>query len=101
MNDCLVTAINTDNGVYMDGLRGLHYPCYGLRCKTYNPEESDDVFADVSIWACNHSDASILADRLTQVFPGRDIKIFNLTSISTRPAGEIKHKQVTKDGIFP
>lgn len=56
---------------------------------------------DIRSWRCSEGEVLALVEDLTQRFPGQDVHVYELMSLNTRPVGEVKTRQVTKDGILP
>ena len=55
----------------------------------------------VEQWLCEARDTVIVVDNMSRQFPGREIKVFNLSEVHIRPPGELVSKVVTKDGVLP
>lgn len=100
MNNTIVMACDTEGGFYHE-IRGNVYGFRAVVTKDFDPDDSHDFLQDCDMWACREEDAALLVDKLSIAHPGKDIKTFNLTAISYRAPGELKKKNVTKDGVFP
>ncbi len=102
MLDRLVVALNLGEGIYQE-FRGLKAPIWGLQTDEIpdSGEEVDHVLRKVQIWACEQRDVDVVVDRMSAAWVGHEIKVFNLSAITVRLPGELKSKQITKDGILP
>lgn len=100
----IVTAANTQNGRGVD-IQGVRHPPRIFSSNLVNPEvEADYVLATKSIqsFVVTHEDeVPAMVAVLTANFVGMDISVFKLESISVRAPGELKTKNVSKDGILP
>lgn len=100
MNNCIVTVESLDNGLYREW-RGMRYPARGVHTPELPDEDEHDPDRKVTTWACMECDVPMVVEEVSKKWVGYEIKIFNLTAISTRLPGELKTKQLTKDGVFP
>lgn len=87
---------------------------FGIRLLPANGREWNTVVAipfprddeetrvdDVRSWRCSEEEVNAVVEHMTQKFPGQDVHVYELKSLSTRPVGEVQTRQVTKDGILP
>jgi hypothetical protein len=100
MNNCIVTVETLDNGLYREW-RGVQYPVRGVHTGDMPDEDMHSPERHVTMWACMEADVPIVVEQMSKEWAGHEIKLFNLMSISTRLLGEIKTKELTKDGVFP
>lgn len=100
MNNCIVTVETFENGLYREW-RGVKYPVRGVHTGEDPDDDMPSTDRKVTMWACMECDVPIVVEKMSLEWVGHEIKIFNLVALSTRLPGEIKTKQLTKDGVFP
>jgi hypothetical protein len=42
-----------------------------------------------------------VVEGVTAMHPGKNVSVYKMESVSIRPAGELQHKKLTKDGALP
>jgi hypothetical protein len=102
---CLVTAADPTVG-------HVDYPFPGVRnavCQfKHNPVDFDGEIGDyirassrLDAVFCEESDVEAVINRMTQSYPGVDVYVYKVDSISVRAPGDLKTKAITKDGVLP
>jgi hypothetical protein len=67
-----------------------------------DPENGRIKERNVDTWVVHHEDdVKPVTTMLAKNFVGMDISVFELRSVSVCQPGEIKTKEVSKDGILP
>lgn len=103
MNDCIVTAVNLDSGLYQEWRGALN----AIRSPFIEYVEDSDKFTNeelmrkVPFWTCRQEDVDLVVEKMSQAWVGCEIKVFNMTQSVIRLPGELKRKVVTKDGVLP
>ena len=104
MYDCLVVVKDLEQGVYQEW-RGTRTAIRGLDNipEVNDPElfSTKELIRKLPIWACMQKDVGAVVEQLSQEWVGYEIKIFNLTQIVTRLVGDLRTKEVSKDGVLP
>ena len=103
MRTCIVTVASEEEGLYQEwgdcheGVVG-HY-----ELGNDNPHEMGHkaTMRRIKTWYCSPNDVDAVVKKVASSWAGYEVKVFNLTSVSIAPAGELKHKSVTKDGVLP
>lgn len=54
-----------------------------------------------TLWDIDEKDIAVTVDVLTRQHPGKEVCVYNLSTIYYRPTGELSSKAVTKDGVLP
>jgi len=106
MNNCLVTICDPDDGLRQEW-RGITN--YARVVSTGAPPDpmawdGDDAqtrMRKVKMWSCVAADVPIVLERMSKEWVGYELKVFTLTQVATRLPGELKNKQLSKDGILP
>lgn len=109
MNDCIVTVMDTEDGKWVqtrhmrDMARML---CSGADYPAYEDETDGAInmpqrMRKGKIWACQEKDVPAFVEQLSQQWVGQEIKVFKLTSVQIRIPGELREKQLSKDGVLP
>jgi len=105
MNDCLVTVVDVDSGPRGEW-RGVHNYARGI-C-TGNDFDAEvegmtnqELLRRVKAWSCLERDVPIVVEQMSQEWVGYEIKVFKMTQVSVRVPGELRKKQLTKDGVLP
>lgn len=99
-----VTCIDNSRSWNLENIRGAH----GVRqliCDDERIESHDDYNREqkrVQSWTVDTEEAlKPLLEYMSTNHCGVDIKVFRLEKIIHRAPGELKEKQVTKDGVLP
>jgi len=105
MAKCIVTVANLDNGWHTE-FRGCRNPVYGLysefnRSNLEDDPPKNDVLRECRYYSCEEEDLSSFVAALSEQWVGYEIKVFNLTKIVTRTAGDLVEKKVSADGVLP
>jgi hypothetical protein len=105
MNDCLVTVVDVDQGVRGEW-RGIHNYARGIAThEDFDGEieglSNQEVLRRVKMWSCLEKDVPIVVEQMSQEWVGYEIKVFKLNQVSVRVPGELRKKQLTKDGVLP
>lgn len=105
--ECMVTVIDPMNG-YRLNLRGLGFPVVGLMDTGKLPPDPDHEGVDqrgammnLRVWTCYKRDVDTLVKHLSEYWVNQEIRVYDLVSIATRLPGELKSKEVSKDGVLP
>lgn len=103
MRNCIVTVENPDAGLYQEwaGARNGVVGHYSTNHTDPNELPHQDMMRQIKTWWCSERDVKVVVEYMSTFWVGQEIKIFNLTAVSTRLAGDLKHKEVTKDGVLP
>lgn len=100
----IVTAVNPGNGQAVD-IQGVPHGGRVFGSNTVNVNDAVDYIGatrQVQSWSCTREEeVSLLVAALSTYFVGQDISVYKLESISIRAPGELKTKNVSKDGILP
>lgn len=103
MKTCIVTVESLDDGIYQEW-RGLSENVVGHFERTgwdANEVPHAEMMKRVKTWYCAPQDTTRVVEYMSNHWTGTDIKVFNLTAVSIRLPGDLKHKSVTKDGVLP
>lgn len=97
----LIVALDVQAGQYYEAQRARG----SIPMAAVNPTPIDwDIGGQHrlnQIWAVDDKYVQYAVEEISKWHPGVDIGVYELTDIFFRPAGEMGHKQVTKDGILP
>lgn len=98
----IVTVVDPNLGHYAE-MRGATARVF--TCANKDPGESNDyarALRQVDTWyVTNEEEVPMVVEFLATNNVGVDVHVFELKSVSVRAPGEIKHKQISKDGILP
>lgn len=101
---CLVTAVQPDTRLIDYPFPGIRGACAAFKNNQVNLDEMGDYMRAVgsldSIF-CDEQDVEGVVAKMTQAFPGVDVYVYKVDSISVRAPGELKTKAITKDGVLP
>ena len=106
MNNCLITITDPDTG-YAQEIRGLHD---FMRAPVFNENTSldeldmlpmEERFRKVKTWSCREEDVDLVVERMSQQWVGHEIKVFKLFGAFQRLPGELRKKQISKEGVLP
>lgn len=100
---CLVTAVQANRTLDYP-FPGVRNTCFQFRTNHVDLDEAADYVRAVGqtdTLFCNEADVDAVVEKMTQSFPGLDISVYKLESISVRAPGELKTKAITKDGVLP
>ncbi len=75
-----------------------HHP-RGINPRNIGRNES--FHDDGEFFEVNEADLPRIVAALARGNPGKDVHIYELTSVSVCPAGDLVVKKVTKDGVLP
>lgn len=105
MNDCLVTIMDVDQGPRGEW-RGMHNYARGqLTGKEFDGDaeglSNQELLRRVKTWACIEADVGIVVEHMSNEWVGHEIKVYKLQQVSVRVPGELRKKQLTKDGVLP
>jgi hypothetical protein len=64
-------------------------------------EYDNDALATITTFMCTERDKDRVVEAVTALHPGKNVSVYKMESVSIRPAGEIQHKKLTKDGALP
>lgn len=97
----LIVAMNVTSGHFHEipTMRRV-IPMTAVNPALVNWEEGDQHRLN-QIWAVDEVYVKSAVEEISKWHPGIDIGVYELTDIFFRPAGEMGHKQVTKDGVLP
>lgn len=110
MIDCLILVGDTTRGDHWVTLElGHGMYCLDAPCNVDNEDVMLGNFDRAPVidlkgsrmYAVERGSVDTVVAMLTKEFAGKEIKVFNLTGIFSRPVGEINSKRVEEDGILP
>ena len=101
----IVTVTDPAAGVYAEwrGCRDrvVAMTDLGVREMQEGHMETRDMMRAYKMWSCKKEDIAQVVDKLSEQWVGYEVKVFALSEVHTRLVGEIKSKEVSKDGVFP
>ena len=104
MLDTIVMVYNNDIGYRMQ-LRGMANiaiaPMDLPAFNDYGDMASEDALKKAHVWYCDRKDTDKVVEEVSKYWANREIRVYQLTQISTRLPGDMRHKEVSKDGVLP
>lgn len=101
MLDCLICVTHPEDGMYIEA-RGA---AGGGRCLNVRNGQDfvsgDTLPENASVFTCNKKDLPHYINHVTNLFPGMDVHVYQMTQIASRPVGETKVRNVTEEGVLP
>jgi hypothetical protein len=108
MNNCLVTVVDPAEGFRSPAWRGMSDYARAIHTGDWPADEPFDmedneqkIMRRVKMWSCDEKDIPIVLEKMSREWVGYELKVFTLTHAATRIPGELKEKQLTKDGVLP